>query len=273
MRDALPYPMPTSERISFVYFEHKSIDRDGSALVAFDKAASSQIEVPIGRTLILMLGPGCRISHAGVALCALEGATLLWVGESAVRLYAAANPRSDAKSLLRQASMRLDETKRLAVAKRIFFEMFQEQAPDRRSIEQIRGIEGARVKAIYENLAKNHQVKWVGRTQDMGDPLNAAVSTATSALYGLCEAVILALGYSPAIGFMHDGDPRSFVFDLADTIKFKSVVPLAFDVFSESPSDIERRVRIACRNLFFKESVAEKLVLTLERLFCANGID
>lgn len=273
MRDALPYPMPASERISFVYFEHKSIDRDGSALVAFDKSSIGKIEVPIGRALILMLGPGCRISHAGVALCALEGATLLWVGEFGVRLYAAANPRGNSERLLRQASMRLDETKRLVVAKRLFFEMFQERAPDRRSIEQIRGLEGARVKTIYADLANSHQVRWTGRSQNMGDPLNASISAATSALYGLCEAVILALGYSPAIGFVHDGDPRSFVFDLADTIKFETVVPLAFGIFAESPSDIERRVRVACRDLFFRESIAEKLVLTLERLFCANGID
>ena len=265
--------MPASERISFLYFERKAIERDGHALIAVDKSSSIQIQLPIGRTLALMLGPGCRISHAGVALCALEGALLLWVGEAGVRLYATSNPRSNSSSLLRQASMRLDAAKRLVVAKRLFYEMFGEQAPDRRSIEQLRGIEGSKVKLIYAELSNRFHVAWAGRTQSMGDPLNTAISTATSSLYGLCEAVILALGYSPAVGFVHDGDPRSFVFDLADTLKFKSVVPLAFSLFAESPANIEHRTRCACRDLFFKDATAQKLVLTLENLFRADDID
>ncbi|MDI5821544.1 hypothetical protein MJI95_22790, partial [Salmonella enterica subsp. enterica serovar Kentucky] len=42
--------------------------------------------------------------------------------------------------------------------------------------------------------------------------------------YGVTEAAILAAGYAPAIGFVHTGKPLSFVYDIADIIKFETVV-------------------------------------------------
>lgn len=271
MRDALSFPMPVSERISFLYFERANLDRDGHALVAHTDARA--IQIPVGRTSVVMLGPGARISHAGVSLCALEGALILWVGEGGVRTYAAGNPRSSGDALLYQCSLRASEVTRLEVARRIFQQMFGEDAPDRRSIDQLRGIEGAKVRMIYENLAKQWKVPWNGRTQDMREPINAAISTATSALYGVTEAAILALGFSPAIGFIHFGDPRSFVFDIADVVKFKTVVPLAFELVSQSPAGIEQRTRAACRDLFYREQMPSILVSIVEKVLDAHVAD
>lgn len=269
MRDALGFPIPVSERISFIYWERSAIDRDGHALVVINK--ESRTVVPIGRTTVLLLGPGCRVTHAAISLIALEGALALWVGEAGVRLYAGGNPRADAKALLHQAAMRLQH--RLTVAKRIFKWMWGEAAPANRSVDQLRGIEGSKVKALYPEIAQRYGVEWQARKPDTSDPLNLAINTATSTLYGLAEAVILALGYSPAIGFVHAGDPRSFVFDVADTIKFRTVVPLAFAVHQESAVEVERRCRIACRNLFFEHQIAAKLVSIIEDIMDANGCD
>jgi CRISPR-associated protein Cas1 len=63
-----------------------------------------------------------------------------------------------------------------------------------------------------------------------GDVVNQCISAATSCLYGISEAAILAAGYAPAIGFIHSGKPLSFVYDIADIIKFDSVVPKAFEI-------------------------------------------
>lgn len=271
MRDALPFPMPISERIAFLYFERSLLERDGNSLIVL--SGQDRIQIPIGRTSVLMLGPGVSVSHAAISLCALEGALIIWVGEAGVRFYASANPRSNANAILQQASLRLDESTRLAAAKRIYRLMFDEAPPERRSIDQLRGLEGSKVKAMFKVLANQHGLQWEGRKQSMDDPLNAAISTATSALYGVTEAAILALGYSPAIGMIHSGDPRSFVFDVADTLKFKTVVPLAFELVKESKNRIEQRTRAACREYFYKNQIPGRLVSIIEEVMNANGAD
>jgi hypothetical protein len=52
------------------------------------------------------------------------------------------------------------------------------------------------------------------------DVANRRLSAATAAVYGIAEAAILAAGCAPAIGFRHTGKPQSFVYDIADILKF-----------------------------------------------------
>lgn len=181
-------------------------------------------------------GTGTRVSHAAVRLAAQVGTLLVWVGEAGVRVYASGQPggaRSD--KLLYQAKLALDEDLRLKVVRKMFELRFGEPAPARRSVEQLRGIEGSRVRATYALLAKQYGVTWNGRRYDpkdweKGDTINQCISAATSCLYGVTEAAILAAGYAPAIGFVHTGKPLSFVYDIADIIKFDTVVPKAFEI-------------------------------------------
>lgn len=68
-------------------------------------------------------------------------------GEAGVRVYASGQPggaRSD--KLLYQAKLALDEDLRLKVVRKMFELRFGEPAPARRSVEQLRGIEGSRVR-------------------------------------------------------------------------------------------------------------------------------
>ena len=138
-----------------------------------------------------------------------------------MRLYSAGQPggvRSD--KLLYQAKLALDDDLRLKVVRKMFEMRFGEPAPARRSVNQLRGIEGVRVRKTYQLLAKQYGVKWQGRRYDpkdweAGDIINQCLSAATSCLYGVTEAVILAAGYAPAVGFIHSGKPLSFVFDVA----------------------------------------------------------
>jgi len=259
MRDSLSWPIPVSERISILYIERESIERDGHTLVAV--SGDRRTVIPVGKTSAIFLGPGSTLSHAAAALCALEQTLLIWVGEAGVRLYTSANPLGNPERVLRQARLHLDPVARLGSARAIFRLMFGEEAPPRRSVEQLRGLEGVRVKQMLREMAVTHGITWNGRnTSGRQDPVNLAISTATAALYGLSEAVILALGYSPSIGFVHSGAPRSFVFDLADTVKFRTVVPLAVKLAAESPNNLEQRVRTACRDLFVDNRIAATLV-------------
>ena len=147
-----------------------------------------------------------------------------------------------------------------------------------RSIEQLRGMEGARVRKTYQLIAKQYGVKWSGRrydpTQwDASDIANQCLSAATACLYGISEAAILAAGYAPAIGFLHTGKPKSFVYDIADIVKFETVVPAAFRVAARNPTMPEREVRIACRDAFKQAKILQRLIPLVEEVLSAGEIE
>ena len=79
-----------------------------------------------------------------------------------------------------------------------------------------------------------------------------ALSAAHACLYGIVHSVIIALGCSPGLGFIHSGHELSFVYDIADLYKAQITIPIAFQITSEEPDDIgsatRRRVRDAISN-------------------------
>ena len=254
------------------------IDVKDGAFVVIDEVNGERKHIPVGSVACIMLEPGTRVSHMAVKLAATVGTLLIWVGESGVRLYSAGQPggaRSD--KLLYQAKLALDDELRLKVVRKMFELRFGEAAPEKRSIDQLRGIEGARVRKTYELLAKQYGVKWHGRRYDpkdwdAGDTVNKCLSAATACLYGVTEAAILAAGYAPAVGFLHTGKPLSFVYDIADIVKFETVVPVAFQVAKRSPSNPDREVRIACRNSFRETRLLKRIVPLIEDILSAGGI-
>lgn len=226
-----------------------------------------------------MLEPGTRVSHRAAALAARVGTLLAWVGEAGVRLYASGQPggaRSD--RLLYQAKLALEETARLKVVRKMYEFRFGEKPPEKRSVDQLRGIEGARVRKTYQMLAQRHGVTWKGRNYDpsdwdTSDLPNLCLSAATACLYGITEAAVLAAGYAPAVGFIHTGKPLSFVYDIADLFKFDSVAPLAFQIASQTPSQPERRIRLACRDLFRQQKILGKIIPTIEEILAAGELE
>lgn len=230
-----------------------------------------------------MLEPGARISHAAVALAGRTGTLITWVGEAGVRLYSAGQPggaRSD--KLLWQASLALDPAARLRVVRAMYARRFGEDAPQRRSIDQLRGIEGVRVRESYALLAAQHGVKWSRRKYDpkdweAGDIPNRCLSAATACLHGLTEAAVLAAGYAPAIGFLHTGKPLSFVYDIADLYKLDTVVPEAFRIAGQHARgklDMtpDRAVRLACRDAFRRSGLLGKIIPTIEEMLSAGEL-
>lgn len=259
--------LPASEKISFLFAEKGYLEVDGHSVVL--RQDDILIHFPVGATSVVFIEPGTVVTHAAVKACAEAGCLLLWVGEAGVRCYASGNPGgAAADNLLRQASIRLSEQSRLQAARTIFNLMFGEPPPQSRSVEQLRGIEGAKVKALYREIAENHGVAWGGRDQRnaLNTPLNRAISTANAALYGVTEAVILAMGYSPSIGIVHSGNARSFVFDVSDTVKFRSVVPMALKMYSENCKVGEPEIRRACRDLFKEQSIVRRLVSNVQTI-------
>ncbi|MBD1581976.1 type I-E CRISPR-associated endonuclease Cas1e [Pseudoalteromonas sp. S16_S37] len=271
-------PIPIKDRNSMIFIGMGRIDVRDGAFAVIDEVNGERMLIPVGSVVCIMLEPGTRVSHAAVKLAATTGTLLIWVGEAGVRLYSAGQPggaRSD--KLLYQAKLALDEDLRLKVVRKMFELRFGEPAPERRSVDQLRGIEGTRVRKTYELLAKQYQVSWQGRRYDpkdwaKGDVINQCISAATSCLYGVTEAAVLAAGYAPAIGFLHTGKPLSFVYDIADIIKFDTVVPVAFKVAKRRTQSPDREVRIACREAFRKEKVLQRLIPLIEEVLAAGEI-
>lgn len=261
-----------------VFLRYGQLDVLDGAFVLVDERGVRTV-IPVGAIACLLLEPGTRVSHAAVVLAARVGTLLVWVGEAGVRLYAAGQPggaRSD--KLLYQARLALDDDLRLKVVRKMFAIRFGEDPPQRRSVDQLRGIEGVRVRETYKRLAQQHKVPWTGRRYDpdqwdKADIANRCLSAATACLYGICEAAILAAGYAPAIGFLHTGKPQSFVYDVADIVKFEVVVPLAFKVAAQAPQNPERAVRLACRDAFREGRVLRRLIPLIEEVLAAGGID
>ena len=271
-------PIPMKERVSMIFVWYGRIDVKDGAFVVIDKNGVRK-HIPVGSVACIMLEPGARVSHAAVRLAAQVGTLLVWVGEAGVRLYASGQPggaRSD--RLLYQAKLALDDELRLKVVRKMYELRFGEPSPAKRSVDQLRGIEGARVRKTYQLLAKRYKVKWNGRRYDpkeweAGDVANRCISAATACLYGISEAAILAAGYAPAVGFIHSGKPLSFVYDIADIYKFDTVVPEAFKIAANNPANPDKAVRLACRDIFRETKILKKIIPGIEEVLAAGGIE
>lgn len=252
------------DALSFLYVEHVRVDQEEKSIALHDD--NGVTPVPAASLSVLMLGPGTRITHAAIKALTDNNCLVIWCGEQNVRFYACGmgGTRSSA-SLLYQAQLVSNESSRLEVAKRMYRFRFEEELAENLTIQQLRGMEGMRVRNAYAKASEESGVPWTGRNYDRSDwystdPVNRALSAANSCLYGLCHAAILSVGYSPAMGFIHTGKNMSFVYDIADFYKVELTIPLAFNAAAEGGNDLERRVRIGCRDVFRESRLVQRII-------------
>ena len=256
---------------SFLYVEHARIDRDDKAIAI--QRESGTTAVPCASLTLLMLGPGTTVTHAAIQTLADTGVLVAWTGEQSVRFYAQGlGETRSSRNLQRQASLWADPDAHLEIVRRMYRMRFREQLPESWTLEQLRGREGVRVRDGYARASRTFGVPWTGRSYRRddwraADPVNRALSAANSALYGVCQAAIVALGYSPALGFIHTGKMLSFVYDIADLYKTETTVPAAFRMTSEGTTDLESRTRRACRDAFVEQRLLERIARDLTQLF------
>jgi len=233
----LPELVRSKDRISFVYVERCIVHRDANAITATDERGV--VHIPAASLGALLLGPGTRVTHPAMCLLADSGSTAVWVGERGVRYYA--HGRSLAKSarlLEAQAARVSNQRLRLEVARSMYGMRFPGEDVSRLSMQQLRGREGARVRKIYRENSERTGVGWSRRDYDPNDfsgsdAINQCLSAAHACLYGIVHSVIVALGCSPGLGFVHTGHSRSFVYDIADLYKAEITIPVAFEVASK----------------------------------------
>ena len=260
---------------SYLYVEHCKIDQEEKAIAVHD--AQGKMPVPCAALTTLLLGPGTSITHAAIRALAENGCLVAWTGEGSVRFYAQGTGETrSARSLLRQAWLVSDPARRLQVVARLYRMRFPEPLPDGLTIQQIRGREGIRVREAYAAASRASGVAWAGRSYRRdrwsdADPVNRALSSANGCLYGVCHAAIVSAGYSPALGFIHTGKQLSFVYDIADLYKTEVTIPLAFQIVAEGMTDLEGRVRRACRDVFHARRLLGRIVPDVERALEVGG--
>ena len=267
------------DRVSFIYVEHAKINRQDGALTVMD--SKGIVRIPAAIIGILLLGPGTDISHRAVELLGDTGTSIIWVGERGVRFYANGRPLAHStKYLEKQAVLFSNRNTRLLVARKMYQIRFPGEDVMKLTMQQLRGREGARIRNLYRQEAKRYEIDWTKRDYDPnnyedGSPVNKALSAANVSLYGICHSVIVALGMSPGLGFVHTGHDKSFVYDIADLYKAEYTIPLAFKLASEvtEDEDIGRLARLRLRDKCIDGKLMKKIVRDLQYLMEINPED
>lgn len=260
------------DRVSFIYIEHAKINRQDSAITVIDSRGI--VRIPAAMVGVLLLGPGTDITHRAVELIGDTGTSMIWVGERGVRHYAHGRALAhSSRFLVKQAKLVSNTRTRLAIARKMYQLRFPNEDVSKLTMQQLRGREGARIRKVYREHSRRTGVEWTKRVYDPDDfeggtPINQALSASHVALYGLVYSIIVALGFSPGLGFVHTGHDLSFVYDIADLYKAAITIPIAFDVAAESGEDdnIGQIARLRVRDAFVDGKLMKMMVHDLQYL-------
>lgn len=258
------------DRMTFLYLEHCKLNRENSAITVTDD--EGVVSVPAGAISVLMLGPGTNVTHRAMELIGDAGVTVVWIGEHGVRFYASGRALTHRAGLLqKQAELVSNQRKHLAVVRKMYEMRFPNEDVSKLTLQQLRGREGTRVRSIYREQAKKWDVTWNGREYDpesfsSSDLVNQALSAGHACLYGLAHAVIVALGCSAGLGFVHVGHDCSFVYDIADLYKAEITIPIAFEIASQKPEDLPSVVRRRIRDEIASRRLLEQMVRDIKML-------
>ncbi|MHB1321392.1 MAG: type I-E CRISPR-associated endonuclease Cas1e [Acidithiobacillus ferrivorans] len=234
-RDSLPQ---VKDKYPFIYLERGRLEIDDSSAKWID-CDNNVVRLPIATINCLLLGPGTTVTHEAVKTIAQSNCSLCWVGEDSLLFYASGQtPASDTRNMRDQISISTNPKKSIEVARRMFAKRFPEADLDGKNLKEMMGMEGYRVRALYEKKGQEYGVGWKGRSYspgkfEMGDLTNQVLTACNAALYGIISSSVHSMGYSPHVGFIHSGSPLPFVYDLADLYKEQLCIDLAFSLTLE----------------------------------------
>lgn len=240
-----------SDQLSFLYLNRVRIERDDNGVHAIfrsDQRGVERVYIPTASIAALLIGPGTSITQPAASQVLKDGGIIVFSGEAGAHFHGSLiHDDLTTRWLHLQVQHWADDEKRAEVARRLYRMRFEDGSlADGKTVDQLRGMEGHRVKNAYRSLSKKHGIPfrrvYDPKDFEAADPVNQALTIANHVLYGVTQAVIAALGASPALGFIHTGGQRSFVYDVADLYKMETAVPAAFAAASEDdPVDAVRR--------------------------------
>ncbi len=252
-------------------FERQADADSGSSL------DSGEYGIPFQSLSMILLGPGSTVSHDALRLMARHGTGLVAVGEDGVRCYTAPPLMPDTSDIARQQMRAWGDAKgsRITVARKMYALRLGEVLPNQ-NIEALRGIEGARMRRTYRNLAQRYGITWRGRRYDRANPLaadvpNQAINHASVAVTSAAVIAVMSVGAIPQLGFIHEHSGDAFALDIADLFRDTVLLPAAFKsakAVIENPTlDIERHTRRTTGEMLRTERVIPKMIDRIKVLF------
>jgi CRISP-associated protein Cas1 len=229
-RESLPQ---VKDKYPFLYLERGRLEVDDSSIKWIDSEANV-VPLPVATLNALLLGPGTTVTHDAIKTATSANCAVCWVGEDSLLFYAAGFlPTADTRNLKAQISLSADPQAAVEVARRMFARRFPDAELAGKTLKEMMGMEGHRVRALYDSKANEYRVGWKGRQFTPGkfeisDVTNQVMTASNAALYGILCSAVHSMGYSPHIGFIHSGSPLPFVYDLADLYKEGLCIDLAF---------------------------------------------
>ncbi|HPT83610.1 MAG TPA: type I-E CRISPR-associated endonuclease Cas1e [Limnochordia bacterium] len=269
--------IPHIDRHGLVYLSRGNLYvRDGT--LTFRAAGSPELEpgeyaVPYQAVSMILLGPGTSVTHDVLRIMARHGTLLAAVGEGGVKYYTAP-PMGTGRSATARAHARLwaDPEERAKIVRRMYGYRFQAAFPNE-DIAVLRGMEGARVKAQYQVLAKQYGIKWKGRKYDrqnpgLNDAPNQAINHAATFVEAAAEIAVAAVGALPPLGFIHEDSSNAFVLDIADLWRAEITLPLAFSVVAKGvePGALEKHIRYEAARWFRKHKLIPRMIDRIKEL-------
>jgi len=269
-RDSLPQ---VKDKYPFIYLERGRLEIDDSSVKWIDCEANV-VRLPIATLNCLLLGPGTTITHEAVKVIAQSNCNVCWVGEDSLLFYASGQtPTADTRNMRMQIKLAADSKKSVEVARRMFAKRFPETHLLGKSLKEMMGMEGYRVRALYEQKGEEYGVGWKGRSFtpgkfELGDITNQVLTASNAALYGILSSAVHSMGYSPHIGFIHSGSSLPFVYDLADLYKEYLCIDLAFSLTLEMAGHYNKhKVSAAFRQRVIEMDLLGKIGQDIDSIF------
>jgi CRISPR-associated protein Cas1 len=264
--------VPHADRHGLIWLERGElcvIDGCLNFMAGKDSLTPYALQVPHQSVSMILLGPGSSVTHDALRLLARHGTLMAAVGQDGVRSYTAPPLLPDRSDVARrQAELWGSPRRRISVARHMYALRLGEMLPHR-DLDTLRGIEGARVKAVYRMMAKKYGIPWHGRRYDRSDPNaadtpNQALNHAATAVQAAAAIAVQSLAAIPQLGFIHEDSGQAFVLDIADLFRDSITLSIAFAAARQSmqgdESTIDRLVRREAADVFRKQGVIPAMI-------------
>lgn len=264
--------VPHTDRHGLIWLERGElcvIDGCLHFMAGKDSLTPYILQVPHQAVSMILLGPGSSVTHDALRLLARHGTLMAAVGQDGVRMYTAPPLLPDRSDVARrQATLWGSPRRRISVARHMYALRLGEVLPHR-DLDTLRGIEGARVKAIYRLMAEKYGIPWNGRHYDRTNPEaadipNQAINHTATAVQGAAAIAVQSVAAIPQLGFIHEDSGQAFVLDIADLFRDTITLQIAFSVAKKAingdDTTIDRLVRREASSVFRKQDVIATMI-------------
>lgn len=238
-------------RFAYLCEDGTKLSVEGNTLLV-KKGGQTIAQLPINLIKSILVFGNSQATTDALSRLTRRGIRIVWLNRTGKMKFYVAGPENFAINKIRQHHCYLDKDKRLVLARKIFekkiisqifflknffrevkekeaflkdAENLLEKSKSCRFLDEIRGYEGYLTRKYFNLLkdaVKNELFQFEGRKyHPCPDRFNCAISLA----YGFCKQVIcsaiIASGFDPFVGFLHEfsSSKEAFVYDIIEEFR------------------------------------------------------